>query len=73
MQQIPDMSEWIRLAQTPAGQRLIALLQKQGGPQLQQAIASAAGGDYNRAKHILSELLSAPEAQALLGELEGHK
>ncbi|MDO5545820.1 MAG: hypothetical protein Q4F81_08360 [Eubacteriales bacterium] len=73
MQQIPDMSELVRLAQTPAGQQLITLLQKQGGPQLQQAIASAAGGDYTRAKEILSELLSSPEAQTLLKELEGQK
>lgn len=73
MKQIPDMSELIRLAQTPAGQQLIALLQKQGGSQLQQAIASAAGGDYSRAKGILSELLSVPEAQSLLKELEGQK
>lgn len=73
MQQIPDMSELIRLAQTPAGQQLISLLQKQGGSQLQQAVTSAAAGDYTRAKGILSELLSAPEAQALLRELEAQK
>ena len=42
MQQIPDMGELIRLAQTPAGQQLIALLQKQGGSRLQQAIENAA-------------------------------
>lgn len=73
MQQMPDMGELIRMAQTPAGQKLIALLQKQGGSQLQQAIAYAASGDYVRAKEILSELLSAPEARALLKELEEQK
>lgn len=73
MQQIPDMGELIRMAQTPAGRKLIALLQRQGGAKLQLAISSAAGGDYPRAKEILSELLSAPEAQALLKELEEQK
>lgn len=73
MQQIPDLSELIRLAQTPAGRQLIALLQKQGGSQLQQAVNLAAAGDYTRAKGILSEVLSTPDAQALIKELEGQK
>ena len=38
MQQIPQIGELIRMAQTPAGQQLIALLQKQDGPKLQKAI-----------------------------------
>ena len=73
MQQIPDMGELIRIAQTPAGRQLIGLLQKQGGSQLQKAIACAAAGDYPAAKDILSELLSTPEAQKLLMELEDRK
>ena len=73
MQQIPDLGELIRLAQTPAGQRLIALLQKKGGSRLQQAIENAAAGDYDKAKAVFSELLSTPEAQVLIKELEGRK
>ena len=73
MPQIPDMGELLRLAQTSAGQKLIAFLQSNGGSGLQKAIASAAAGDYTRAKEILSALLSAPEAQTLLKELEGQK
>ena len=53
MPQIPDMGELIRLAQTPAGQKLIALLQRQGGSGLQQAISSAAAGNYAHAREIL--------------------
>lgn len=68
--QIPDLSELIRLAQTPTGRQLIALLQKQGGSRLQQALASAASGDYTNAQAILSELLASPDAQVLLKELE---
>lgn len=73
MQQTPNISELIRMAQTPAGQQLIALLQKQDGAQLQQAITYAVSGDYNRAKEILSKLLSSPEAQTLLKKLEDPK
>lgn len=71
MHQTPDLGDLLRLAQTPAGQKLLALLQKQGGNQLQQAIASAAVGDYSRAKMVLGDLLSTPEAKKLLRELEG--
>lgn len=73
MQQMPDMNELIRLAQTSAGQQLIILLQKKGGNRLQEAIAKAAAGDYSGAKDILSEVLSTPDAQALLRELEERK
>ena len=70
MQQIPQIGELIRMAQTPAGQQLIALLQKQEGPKLQKASTYAVSGDYIHAKAALSDLLSTPEAQALLKKLE---
>lgn len=73
MQQIPDMSELFRLAQTPAGRQLLFLLQKKGVNRLQEAITSAGTGDYTKAKTILSDLLSSPDAQALLKELEEQK
>ena len=41
-----------------------------GGEELSQAISKAASGDYQQAKQILNQLLSSPEAQALLKELE---
>ena len=73
MQQMPDMTELFRLAQTPAGRQLIAMLQKSGGARLNEAIAKAAAGDYAQAKETLSDLLSSPEAQVLLKELEENK
>lgn len=73
MQQIPDMSELFRLAQTPAGRQLIAMLQKNGGNRLGEAVSKAASGDYAQAKEILSDLLSSSEAQTLLKELEDSK
>lgn len=65
-----DMSEILRLAQSPAGQKLLSLLQQSGGAQLQNAISSASNGDYTQAKQTLSSLLADPEAQKLLKQLE---
>lgn len=73
MQRNPDMSELLRLAQSPAGQQLITLLQRSGGSELQNAIAKASAGDYEQAKTAISSLLSSPEAQALLKQLEGNQ
>lgn len=66
-----NMSELLRLAQSPAGRQLMALLQQNGGDELQTAMAKAASGDYSMAKQALSGLLSSPEAQALLKQLGG--
>ena len=52
MEQIPDMGTLLRLAQKPAGQQLLALLQRSGGEELSQAIFKAASGDYQQAKQI---------------------
>ena len=68
-----DMSELFRLAQSPAGQQLITLLQRTGGNELQNAVAKASSGDYEQAKQTLSSLLASPEAQALLKQLEEGK
>ena len=71
MQPYSDMSQLLQLAQSPAGQQLIALLQKSGGNTLQDAIAKASAGDYAQAKDLISTLLSTPEAKNLLKQLEG--
>lgn len=68
-----DMSELLRLAQSPAGQQLIALLQRSGGNTLQNAVAKASSGDYAQAKQAISSLLENPEVQALLKQLEDIK
>ena len=70
MQQLPDMGELIRLAQTPAGKQLISILQSKGSTKLQQAISNAASGDYTRVREVLSEILSSPDAKELLKQLE---
>ena len=64
-----SMQEALRLAKTPAGQQLLAMLQGDSSGQFQQASAAAAAGDYAKASQALSQLLSSPEAKKLLGEL----
>ena len=61
----------MRLAKSPAGKQLIALLQQQNSGQLQQVMTQAKGGDYANASKTLNEMLSSPEAQKLLKELGG--
>ena len=63
------MQEALRLASTSAGQQLLALLQKNGGDSLQQAMNQAATGNYDQAKSALATLLKDPEAKKLLEQL----
>lgn len=65
-----SMDDAMRLAQTDAAKQLIALLQQQNGAQLQQAISQASTGDFESAKSTLSQLLSNPQAAALLQQLK---
>ena len=66
-----SMDEVMRVAKSPAGKQLMAMLQQNDNGQLQQAVAQAKGGDYANAGKTLSALLSSPEAQKLLKELGG--
>lgn len=61
----------MRIAQSPAGQQLIALLRNSGGKEFSDALAKAAAGDYTQAKNLITALMQDPEAQKLLGELGG--
>lgn len=60
-----------RLAQSPAGQQLIALLKQRDNGQIDTAMQKAADGDYAQASQILSRLLSDPQAMQLLSQLGG--
>lgn len=60
------------LAQTPAGQKLISMLQSQDSQRLQAAMAQASSGDYEQLKKTLSVFMNSPEAQTLLKQLENH-
>ena len=64
-----SMQEVLRMAASPAGQQLIAMLRKQSGSDFQAAMSSAASGDYTQAKQAIEKLMADPQAQKLLKQL----
>ena len=66
-----SMQEVLRLASSPAGQQLIAMMRQQGGSDFQKAMASAATGDYSQAKRAIEAMMADPKAQQLLKQLGG--
>lgn len=64
-----SMEEVMRLAKSPAGQRLIKLLQRSDTGAIQQAMDQANAGNYAAAQATLQTLLKSEEAQTLLKEL----
>lgn len=66
-----SMEEVIALAKSPAGQQLLAMLQRSDGDRVQQAASQAAAGDFAQAAKTLQQMLSSPEAQALVKQLGG--
>ena len=71
MPQPHDLSRLYQLAQSPAGQQLLTLLQETGGQELHTAMAQAKNGDPEKAREQLSALLRSPEAKRLLDQLGG--
>jgi hypothetical protein len=70
MQQLPDMNQLIKLARSPAGQKLLAMLQSGNPSDLNAITAQAAAGNMQEAGKLLSGLLSAEEMQTITKELE---
>lgn len=66
-----SMQEAMRLANSDAGQKLLALLKQSDSNQLQQAMAQASAGNYENAQQVLRSLLENSEVQTLLKELGG--
>ena len=65
-----SMKEALRLAQSPAGQQLQQLLQQADRQTLNEAVLKAQQGNYEDAVKQLRSIMSSPQAQALLKELE---
>ncbi len=61
-----------KLASTPEGKQLAALLQQLGGQNLQQTISQAATGDFSQAQQAISMLMQNAEARELLEKLGGN-
>ncbi|MBR5529464.1 MAG: hypothetical protein IKU57_03210 [Oscillospiraceae bacterium] len=66
-----SMQEAMRLMNSEAGQKLLAILQSSKDPSLQTAMEQAKKGDMNQAKAALGKITSSPEVQALLRQLGG--
>ena len=66
----PSMEDIMRIANSPAGKKLITLLQKSGGSAFDQAKRAAETGDFKQAKQNLSQIIRSPEIQALIKEME---
>ncbi len=64
-----SMQEAMRLAKSPAGQQLLALLQQKDSPALQAAMDQAATGNYAQAKDTLSALMASPDIKKLLAQM----
>ena len=66
-----DLSELMKIAGSPAGQELIALIQKNKDEHFEEAMLQARSGDFSQAKEMLRQMLSSKEAQDLLKEIRG--
>ena len=58
-----------RLAESPAGQQLLALLKASDSGLLEKAAAQANAGNFQQAGETLSSLLSSPEVRVLMEQL----
>lgn len=58
------------LAQTPEGQKLIETLRQMGGSDFENAVGSAASGDFSQVQQQLTRLLQDPQARKLLESME---
>lgn len=66
-----SIEEAKRLANSEAGQQLLAYLQQNSGNKLNHAMQLAAAGDSQQLKEALSSLMASPEAKALMQKLGG--
>ena len=70
MQPMPDMAALLKIAQSPAGQKLLAMLQANRNVDIHSIAAAAAAGNLDGAKEKLSSVLDSKEARELLKQLE---
>lgn len=69
MQNMPDYAQMMRIAGSPEGQKLIALLRNTDSAALNAAVSSAQSGDLEAARTSLTQILNTPEVRALLKQL----
>ena len=65
-----SMSDAMKMAGSPAGKQLLAMLQNQDPQALQQAMAKAKAGDYQAARQMLEQLTKNEQARKLIQQME---
>ena len=70
MQPLPDMNQLMKLAASPAGQKLFALLQNDPNIDLKKLAQTASSGNLNEVKAQLSGFLASEQMHTLMKELE---
>ena len=65
-----NIAALLKIAQSPAGKKLLALLQSSQPGELDRIASAAASGNLEEAKQKITAMLSSDEAQALLKQLE---
>lgn len=70
MQSMPDIAALVKIAQSPAGQKILSMLQTNHSADLDRITTAAASGNLEEAKEKLSVILSSKEVQDLLKQLE---
>ena len=66
-----SMEDMQKLAQSPAGQQLLTLLQSSNDPAIAQAVSQAEAGNYDQVKQSLTALLQNVDIRNLLRQLGG--
>ena len=66
-----SMQEAMRLANSPAGQQLLALFRQTDPETLQKVMQQASAGDYSQVQQTLAPLLATEEAKNLLQQMGG--
>ena len=64
-----SMQEALRLAQSPVGQQLLAMLRRSDSGQIQQAMDQANAGDLESARKTIASLLTDPQIRKMLGQI----
>ena len=66
-----SMDEVMRIAKSPAGQQVLAALQKLDSGKLQQVADKASAGDYGSAQKMLQSLLGEEQSNEMAKKLGG--
>lgn len=64
-----SMQDAMRLANSPAGKELLALLKESSDGTVEQARKQAEHGDFEQVKKTLAEVMKNPNVQKLLEEM----